>query len=366
MEVHPPEHPIHTWRDFLIHIATIVVGLLIAIGLEQTVVQVEHHHEVAETRERLHEERETNIAYYKKNLFFIRETVGELHGNVRILTYLKAHPGSTPDQLPGALYWTMSTRSIETSTWDWLQKAPVFEWFPREDIKRDRILYSLLKESDDKHNALFDCLTEAGDYQFVQPDISKLTPQQIDLALARTQTCFRITFQYEVMMNNIASNSPDFAPGPSSAELDALAGANPIAVAPNVAEWNAKDQDTARLWEKLDTQMKEIAEHISPNGDNIVQVYNKFQAKHEGFAPSETYLNSFGYQLLKEGSTPQAIAIFRLNVYQNPQSWNAYDSLGEALAKAGDTKNAIANYEKSVQLNPRSTSGIEALSKLKK
>ena len=37
MEVHPPDHAIHSWRDFIIHIATIVVGLLIAIGLEQSV-----------------------------------------------------------------------------------------------------------------------------------------------------------------------------------------------------------------------------------------------------------------------------------------------------------------------------------------
>lgn len=43
MDVHPPDRPIHTWRDFFIHIATIVVGLLIAIGLEQTVEAVHHH-----------------------------------------------------------------------------------------------------------------------------------------------------------------------------------------------------------------------------------------------------------------------------------------------------------------------------------
>jgi len=30
LEVHPPERTPHTWRDFFIHIATIVVGLVIA------------------------------------------------------------------------------------------------------------------------------------------------------------------------------------------------------------------------------------------------------------------------------------------------------------------------------------------------
>ena len=37
LEPHPPHTTAHTWRDFFIHIATTVVGLLIAAGLEQTV-----------------------------------------------------------------------------------------------------------------------------------------------------------------------------------------------------------------------------------------------------------------------------------------------------------------------------------------
>ena len=37
LDVHPAHHAASTWRDFFIHIITIVIGLLIAIGLEQTV-----------------------------------------------------------------------------------------------------------------------------------------------------------------------------------------------------------------------------------------------------------------------------------------------------------------------------------------
>jgi hypothetical protein len=36
-EVHPSHPAIRTWRDFFVHITTIVIGLLIAIGLEQSV-----------------------------------------------------------------------------------------------------------------------------------------------------------------------------------------------------------------------------------------------------------------------------------------------------------------------------------------
>jgi len=53
LDVHPPHSPTHTWKDFLIHIATIVVGLLIAIGLEQTVEAIHQHRERHELMEQL-------------------------------------------------------------------------------------------------------------------------------------------------------------------------------------------------------------------------------------------------------------------------------------------------------------------------
>lgn len=37
LEVHTPDGSLNTWKGFFIHIATISIGLLIAIGLEQTV-----------------------------------------------------------------------------------------------------------------------------------------------------------------------------------------------------------------------------------------------------------------------------------------------------------------------------------------
>jgi hypothetical protein len=58
LDVHPPHEAAHTWRDFLLHIATIVVGLIIAVGLEQTVEALHHRHEASELRERLHKESE--------------------------------------------------------------------------------------------------------------------------------------------------------------------------------------------------------------------------------------------------------------------------------------------------------------------
>jgi len=56
LDVHPPHESAHTWRDFFIHIATIVVGLLIAVGLEQTVEAIRHAHERTELHEALRDD----------------------------------------------------------------------------------------------------------------------------------------------------------------------------------------------------------------------------------------------------------------------------------------------------------------------
>lgn len=60
LEVHPPHHTPNTWRDFFIHIATIVVGLLIAVGLEQTVEFFHLRHGMEQAREHIRNEVEVN------------------------------------------------------------------------------------------------------------------------------------------------------------------------------------------------------------------------------------------------------------------------------------------------------------------
>ena len=61
LDVHPPHQAAHTWKDFFIHIATICVGLLIAIGLEQTVEAIHHHREKTELRDAMQRDEDKAI-----------------------------------------------------------------------------------------------------------------------------------------------------------------------------------------------------------------------------------------------------------------------------------------------------------------
>ncbi len=67
---------------------------------------------------------------------------------------------------------------------------------------------------------------------------------------------------------------------------------------------------------------------------------------------NEDELNMYGYDLLWNNQTSEAIEIFKMIVAAFPKSSNAYDSLGEAYLKEGDTELALLNYRKSLELNP--------------
>jgi hypothetical protein len=60
LDVHAPHASIQTWTGFFIHIATITIGLLIAIGLEQCVESLHHLHQRHQLQHDLLEEAKRN------------------------------------------------------------------------------------------------------------------------------------------------------------------------------------------------------------------------------------------------------------------------------------------------------------------
>jgi Flp pilus assembly protein TadD len=72
-------------------------------------------------------------------------------------------------------------------------------------------------------------------------------------------------------------------------------------------------------------------------------------------------LNILGNKLLDAGRTPEAIAVFEINVTEFPGFWGWYDNLARAYVKAGEKALAVENYRKALELNPDNPTLQEAL-----
>ena len=78
MDIHAPESPVHSFKDFAIHISIVTCGILIALGLEGIRESVHERHLVKETRENFRHEMLANkdqmnnecarVGSYEKNL----------------------------------------------------------------------------------------------------------------------------------------------------------------------------------------------------------------------------------------------------------------------------------------------------------
>jgi hypothetical protein len=99
LDVHPPHHSTNTWRDFFIHIATIVLGLLIAIGLEQAVEWLHHHHGMELACEHIRAEVEVNQRIRGSDKQQVDLIVMRMQHNLDVLHALEIKSGASSQDL---------------------------------------------------------------------------------------------------------------------------------------------------------------------------------------------------------------------------------------------------------------------------
>ena len=90
LDVHPPHESIHGWRDFLLHLFTITVGLLVALSLEGCVEWQHHRHLVHEAEASLHREIQSNARNLQATRDDIRKQRADLKHDAIILKSLLA------------------------------------------------------------------------------------------------------------------------------------------------------------------------------------------------------------------------------------------------------------------------------------
>jgi hypothetical protein len=209
LDVHAPHAAVHTWKDFFIHLATIVIGLLIAVGLEQLVERAHDHYKVRETREALQREREAN----GKDLITIahnwRWEMAELQNNLMVLAYIQHHPGALQTSLPGELRWVQLPVFSNHAVWDSAQLNGVIRLMPPDEANSDQALYQFLQIVSENNTATWSAISDARRFSLLDPDPTHLSPQQLAATIELTEIAIQKHMQVGFPIAMINKQFPD-------------------------------------------------------------------------------------------------------------------------------------------------------------
>ena len=222
LDVHAPHEPIHGWRDFLIHLGTITIGLLIALGLEATAEWFHHRQEVADARESLHRELLANQEHFAINARNFRREAAVLKNNLLVLQFIQDHPKTPQGRLPGVLMWTISYARMEEAAWKMANQTEIAVYMPQEEVMRNDELYGFFDRADKAHEEEADALVDAISYGFHDPDPTHLSPAQLQNEIELTKNVLSRHLRVGFLLENVAEEFPDFKPAPSRVELEEL------------------------------------------------------------------------------------------------------------------------------------------------
>jgi hypothetical protein len=209
LDVHPPHHPTHTWRDFFIHIATIVVGLIIAVGLEQLVERIHQHYELRETREALARELESNRDHLQDNQRDWLVTTARLKNNLLVLEFIRQHPGTPQTALPGDLTWRQSPFLYDHAAWDAAEKNGITRRLALTEANTDQNLYTQLTGLAQQSLGDWNAINDAASFELLDPDPTHLSPQRLDQVILLTETALEKHIEFGYSYGRLAHDFPD-------------------------------------------------------------------------------------------------------------------------------------------------------------
>ena len=177
LDVHAPEHGIGGVRDFFIHLLTITVGLLIALGLENAAEAMHHRHDRKEAEALIRQE----IAANRKVIVDGEaEFKTELDGMTRVLHTLDDMAQGQPGMLEEKDF-QFHQAPMQDSAWRTASSTGVLSYMRYEEVQR----FSDAYKEQDQLDAMEQLTLE--DYLELMPLLShfggKITPERAKEAL---------------------------------------------------------------------------------------------------------------------------------------------------------------------------------------
>jgi hypothetical protein len=170
-------------------------------------------------REELRGEREANKDSFKSETTNWRWETAELENNLMVLAYLKKHPGTPDEKLPGSLAWFHASAPSTQAAWDAAKSSGVTSLMNREEVEQYEDTYNQLRKIDDARSLAYDAMNDASRYELTDSRLSQLSPAQIGETTTLTQIALTKHWLEGVALENTVRKFKDFPPSITSDEL---------------------------------------------------------------------------------------------------------------------------------------------------
>ena len=201
MEIHKPK-PVHNWREFLIELGTITLGVGIALAAEQAVEWYHWHNKVAEARAVIATELASSVRNAIERLALERCGERRLDALEQILD-----AASRTGQLPPVGYiGAMPLRQWTSGAWDGVLASQTATHFPRQELANLAIIYGYVRKADTfaepEVAAWTDLSTMSGPGRRLDP----VTEDRLRTALARARYFDRTRTELGIVILNHMKN----------------------------------------------------------------------------------------------------------------------------------------------------------------
>ena len=149
-EVHAPHQTVHTWKDFLVHIAAIAIGLLLALALEKLAEYVHERRQLAEARRELAMEVAENRRTWAINVTETSRIQQELDADLRLIQAVRSH-APVGD---GKFEYSVGFHAAFDGPWQAVRQSGSLNLMPHEELQTYAWFHGILTSIMESMHAL--------------------------------------------------------------------------------------------------------------------------------------------------------------------------------------------------------------------
>jgi hypothetical protein len=185
IDVHPPHASAHSWRDILIHLFTITLGLIIALSLEGLVEWQHHRHLVHDAEASLHDEIQSNASGMADTVATLHQNQADLKHAVDMLNILIA-----TKKLPnGGMTIGYRIVTFDNVSWKTAQTTGALSYMPYSLAKEYANIYGTQEElTAAEQQAARDAVLNLGVFINLKHNDPDPTPEQAEAMKLRIET----------------------------------------------------------------------------------------------------------------------------------------------------------------------------------